>query len=83
MSKKARVQLVVDGKNNAGPAFKQADNQLDQLTRRAKKAGLALLGAFSVGAMASFVKESALATGQMVRLAELSGTTALSQNQRK
>jgi len=76
MSKKARVQLVVDGKNNAGPAFKQADNQLDQLTRRAKKAGLALLGAFSVGAMASFVKESALATAQMVRLAELSGTTA-------
>ncbi len=76
MSKKARVQLVVDGKNNAGPAFKQADNQLERFSAGAKKAGLALLGAFSVSAVASFVKESALATAQMVRMAELSGTTA-------
>ena len=76
MSKKARVQLVVDGKNNAGPAFKQADNQLERFSAGAKKASLALLGAFSVSAVASFVKESALATAQMVRMAELSGTTA-------
>ncbi len=76
MSKKARVQLVVDGKNTAGPAFKQADSQLDRFSDKAKKAGLALLAAFSVGAVASFVKQNALVTAQMVRMAELSGTTA-------
>jgi len=76
MSKKARVQLVVDGKNTAGPAFKQADSQLDRFSDKAKKAGVALLAAFSVGAVSSFIKSSAMATAQMVRMAELSGTSA-------
>ncbi|WP_190325451.1 BAR domain-containing protein, partial [Halopseudomonas salina] len=53
-----------------------ADSQLDRFSSKAKKAGLSLLAAFSVVAVSLKNKQNALATGQMVRLAELSGTTA-------
>jgi hypothetical protein len=76
MSRKVKTQLVIEGQNKAQPAFDQAGQQLNSFTSQAKSAAGVLAGVFSVGALAAWVKESALATAQMGRLAELSGTAA-------
>lgn len=72
----SKVQLVIDGKNKAQPAFNQSAKQLNTFTSQAKAAAAVLAGVFSVSAITGWVKDSALATAQMGRLAELSGATA-------
>lgn len=76
MSRKVKTQLVIEGQNKAQPAFDQAGQQLNSFTSQAKAAGSVLAGVFSVGALATWVKESALATAQMGKLAQLSGASA-------
>lgn len=71
-----KTQLVIDGKNNTRRAFDEVDGSLGKLSGKAKAAGGALLAAFSVGAIAGFVKENALAIADMNRMAQLSGATA-------
>lgn len=71
-----KTQLVIDGKNNAKKAIDEVDNDLGRLSGTAKAAGAAILGAFSVGVVAGFVKQSALAVIQMERMAKLSGATS-------
>lgn len=73
---RVRTQLVIDGQNNTKKAFDEVDGSLTKLSGMAVKAGAALAGALSIGVLANWVKESALATAQMARMAELSGTTA-------
>lgn len=76
MAGKVKTQLVIEGKNAAGPAFKEAGAQLNSFSTQAKAAAGVLAGVFSVGALSSWIKESALATAQMGRLAQLSGSSA-------
>ncbi len=76
MAGKVKTQLVIEGKNSAGPAFKEASSQLNGFSTQAKAAAGVLAGVFSVGALANWVKESALATAQMSKLAQLSGASA-------
>lgn len=72
---KVKTQLVVEGKNTAGPAFKQAESQLTRLSGRAKAAGAVLTAAFAAGAgAAEFARRSAEAVVQMERMARLAGT---------
>lgn len=71
-----KTQLVIDGKNNTKKMFGEVNSDFGALSGKAKAAGAAILGALSVGAVAGFVKESALAVGQMSRLATLSGASA-------
>ncbi len=73
---RVRTQLVIDGQNNTKKAFDEVDGSLTKLSGMAVKAGASLAGALSIGVLANWVKESALATAQMARMAELSGTTA-------
>lgn len=58
MANKITTQLVIDGKNSAGPAIKQATSQLGDLGASAKKAGAYLLGALAVGSFGGFIKDS-------------------------
>lgn len=58
MANKITTQLVIDGKNKAGAAFKEANSQINNLADSAKKAGAFLAGALAVGALAGFVKQS-------------------------
>lgn len=76
MSRVAKTQLIIEGQNKAQPAFTQADKQLTTFTSQAKAAAGVLAGVFSIGALAGWVKESALATAQMGRLAQLAGSSA-------
>lgn len=71
-----KTQLVIDGKNNTKKMFSEVESDFSTLSTKAKAAGAAILGALSVGAVAGFVKQSALAVGQMSRMATLSGATA-------
>ncbi len=73
---KATTQLVIEGKNNSKAAFEEVNGSLNLMSKAAKAAGVALVGAFSVGALSSWVKESIKATAEMGRLAELSGAAA-------
>lgn len=76
MSRKTNMQLIIQGLNKAQPAFDQADQQLNSFSSKAKAAAGVLAGVFSVGALAAWVKESALAAAQMGKLAQLSGASA-------
>lgn len=73
---KVTTQLVIEGKNNSKAAFEEVNGSLNVMSKAAKAAGVALVGAFSVGALSSWVKESIKATAEMGRLAELSGAAA-------
>lgn len=73
---RVRTQLVIDGKNNTKKAFEEVNGSLDKLSGFATKAGTAVAGALSVGLLANWVNQSALAAVQMARMAELSGATA-------
>lgn len=73
---RVKTELVIDGKNNTKKAFGEVDSDLGRLSGSAKAAGAAILAAFSVGAVAGFVKQSALAVIQMDRMAKLSGATS-------
>ena len=70
------TQLVIDGKNNTKKTFEEVNGSLDILSSFAVKAGAAIAGALSVGVLTNWVKESALATAEMARMAQLSGATA-------
>ncbi|MBU2295554.1 MAG: phage tail tape measure protein, partial [Gammaproteobacteria bacterium] len=76
MASKVKTQLVIEGKNTAQPAFDQGTRQLNNFTSQAKTAAGVLAGVFSVGALSAWIKESALATAQMSKLAMLSGASA-------
>lgn len=58
MAGKINTQLIIEGKNKAGAAFKQADGQLNKLGVSAKKAGAYIAGALSITALSAFVKGS-------------------------
>lgn len=70
-----KTQLVVEGVNNTKKTFDQVESQLGTLSTSAKRAGAALLAAFSVSSVMGFVRESTRATAEMARMAQLSGTT--------
>jgi len=73
---KVKTQLVIEGENKAGPAFREADSQLTRLSKNAKAAGAFLTAAFAVGAgAAELARRSAEAVVQMERMAQVSGTT--------
>lgn len=72
---RVRTQLVIDGQNNTKKAFDEVNLSFDRLSAVAVKAGAALGSALSVGVLSNWVKQSALATAQMARMAELSGAT--------
>lgn len=73
---RVKTQVVIEGQNNTKKAFDEVDGSLTSLSGTARKVGATLAGVFSVGVLANWVKESALATAQMARMAELSGATA-------
>ena len=73
---KVKTQLVIEGENKAGRAFREADSQLTRLSKSAKAAGAFLTAAFAVGAgAAELARRSAEAVVQMERMAQVSGTT--------
>lgn len=76
MASKVKTQLIIEGKNTAQGAFDQGARQLNTFTSQAKAAAGVLAGVFSVGALSGWIKESALATAQIERLRQLSGSTA-------
>ncbi|MBL4833658.1 MAG: hypothetical protein JKY26_06740 [Pseudomonas sp.] len=75
MAKRIKTELVVEGKNNASRALKQADSQLLGISSAAKKAGAALLGTFSVVAIGAWVKQSINAADEARKLAQAAGLT--------
>jgi len=75
MARQIKTQLVVEGKNNASKAFNQAEKQLGGISSAAKKAGAALLGAFSVVAIGNWVKNSIDAADEARKLAQSAGLT--------
>ncbi|MCE4070114.1 MULTISPECIES: hypothetical protein [Pseudomonas] len=75
MPGKISTQLVIDGKNNTNQAFDQVDGRLKGLSTLAKSAGAAIAGALSVGVFASWAKETASASTEMARFAQLSGSS--------
>jgi len=75
MSNKVTTQLVIDGKNTAGAAFKAADRQLFNLDSMAKKAGASIAAALSVGVVATWVKRSIDAADAARKLAQGAGLT--------
>ena len=76
MARAVKTQLIIEGKNQAQGAFDQSARQLNSFTSQAKAAAGVLAGLFSVGALAGWVKQSALATAEVERLRQLSGATA-------
>ncbi|GLK88321.1 hypothetical protein [Pseudomonas turukhanskensis] len=70
---KVTTQLVIEGKNNAAKAFKEADGQLNKLSAGAKEAGAVLAGALSVGAFAVYIKSAIDAADKTDELAERAG----------
>ena len=75
MANKIVTQLVIDGKNSAGPALKQATSQLDGLGAMAKKAGALLVGALAVGSFGGFIKDSIDAADAASKAATATGLT--------
>ena len=75
MAKQIKTQLVIEGKNSASKAFKQADSQLSGISSAAKKAGAALLATFSVAAISVWVKNSITAADQARKTAQSIGLT--------
>lgn len=71
-----KTQLVIDGKNNSKRVFSEVNKDLGGLTSDAKKAGAALLGVFSVGAISQWVSQSARAVAEMNKFARLSNTNS-------
>lgn len=53
-----KIEVVIDGKDKTGKAFKSVDTKLGKMTASAKKAGAAIAAALSVGAISGFVKDS-------------------------
>lgn len=70
---KVTTQLVIEGKNNAAKAFKEADGQLNKLSASAKAAGAVLVGALSVGMFANYVRDAIDAADKTDELAERAG----------
>ena len=68
-----KVEIVIDGKNKAGPALKEADKQLGSLKSQAKAAGAALAAALSVNAIADFVRSSVDAADAAGKSAQATG----------
>ncbi|MDU4255582.1 hypothetical protein [Pseudomonas sp.] len=75
MPGKISTQLVIDGKNNTNQAFDQVDGRLKGLSTLAKSAGAAIAASLSVGVFASWAKETASASTEMARFAQLSGSS--------
>jgi hypothetical protein len=75
MAGKIKTQLVIEGKNNASKAFKEADSQLLGISSAAKKAGASLLATFSVAAIGVWVKSSITAADQARKTAQSIGLT--------
>jgi hypothetical protein len=58
MARNITTQLIIEGKNKAAAAFKEADGQLNKMGLSAKKAGAFIAGALSITALSAFVKTS-------------------------
>ncbi len=70
---KVTTQLVIEGKNNAAKAFKEADGQMNKLSATAKAVGATLVAALSVGVFAAYIKDSIDAADKTDELAERAG----------
>ena len=55
---KVITQLVIQGKNLSKAAFAEVNGQLDSMNSKLDRAGKAMVGAFSVAAMAGAVASS-------------------------
>ena len=75
MAGKIITQLIIDGKNKAGAAFKEADSQLSKIGASAKKAGAYILGALSITALSAWVKGSIAASDAAIKTARSVGVT--------
>lgn len=73
MANKVVTQLVIEGKNTAAAAFKQATAQVDNLGVSAKQAGAALVGALTIGAFGGFIKDSIDAADAANKAAQSTG----------
>ena len=58
MARNVTTQLIIEGKNKAAAAFKEADGQLNKIGLSAQKAGAFIAGALSITALSAFVKTS-------------------------
>lgn len=73
MGNKITTQLVIDGKNKAGPAFNEASKQLGGIKSQAKAAGVAIAAALSVSALSSFIRGSIDAADAAGKSAQATG----------
>ena len=69
----SKVEVVIDGKNKAGPAFKEANKQLGDISSQAKAAGAAIVAALSVSAVSSFIQNSIDAADAAGKSAQATG----------
>ena len=58
MARNVTTQLIIEGKNKAAAALKEADGQLNKIGLSAQKAGAFIAGALSITALSAFVKTS-------------------------
>lgn len=78
MAKNSKVQLVIEGKDNTGDAFRAVDKGLIGISKSAVKAGAAIAGAFAVAAAGvgvKLVKDSINAADAMSKMAQGAGVT--------
>ena len=73
MAGKIKTQLIIEGKDNTGKAFKGVDKNLNALTASAKKAGVAIATALSVNALSGYVKNSLDAADAASKSAQATG----------
>ena len=73
MAGKIKTQLIIEGKDNTGKAFKGVDKNLNALTASAKKAGVAIATALSVNALSGYVKNSLDAADAASKSAKATG----------
>lgn len=73
MASKIVTQLVIEGKNTAGAAIKQATAQVDGLGVSAKQAGAALVAGLTIGAFGGFIKDSIDAADAANKAAQSTG----------
>ncbi|WP_263147977.1 hypothetical protein [Pseudomonas sp. RIT-PI-AD] len=76
MAGKVTTQVVIEGKNNAGKAFAEADSQFERFAANAKKAGGVIAAALTVGALESWIKTNVDAIDLTGELAERTGMAA-------
>lgn len=72
---KQKIEVVIDGKNNATPAIKQAGNDLSGFSRIATSAASTIAGVLSVGTFAGWIKGSIEAAANIQMLAQVANAS--------